>query len=75
MDEILLPGRLQDYGPKHSVFVPFFGIEAATITATTRFANFNNSAVLFFSHYREEDNSGYKLQFSNILENYPRMKI
>ena len=61
----------QDYGPKHSVFVPFFGIEAATITATARFANFNNSAVLFFSHYREEDNSGYKLQFSNILENYP----
>ena len=61
----------QDYGLKHSVFVPFFGVEAATITATARFASFNNSAVIFFSHYRNEDNSGYQLVFSSKLENYP----
>ena len=61
----------QDYGPKHSVFVPFFGVEAATITATARFASFNKSAVVFFSHYRNEDNSGYQLRFSPKLENYP----
>jgi len=61
----------QDYGPKHSVFVPFFGIQAATITATSRFARFNDSAVIFFSHYRNEDNSGYHLYFSPILTNYP----
>jgi KDO2-lipid IV(A) lauroyltransferase len=53
------------------VFVPFFGVPAATITATSRFAQVNNSAVVLFSHYRKEDNSGYHLNFSPILENYP----
>ena len=61
----------QDYGAKHSVFVPFFGIQAATITATSRFAGFNDSEVVFYSHYRNEDNSGYHLDFSPALENYP----
>ena len=61
----------QDYGAKHSVFVPFFGNRAATITATSRFAGANDSAVVFFSHYRKEDNSGYHLEFSPMLENYP----
>ncbi|MBT8147900.1 MAG: LpxL/LpxP family Kdo(2)-lipid IV(A) lauroyl/palmitoleoyl acyltransferase [Gammaproteobacteria bacterium] len=61
----------QDYGARHSVFVPFFGVEAATITATTRFARANDSEVIFFSHYRTEDNSGYHLEFSEPIENYP----
>jgi len=61
----------QDYGAKHSVFVPFFGNRAATITATSRFAGANDSAVVFFSHYRKENNSGYHLEFSPMLENYP----
>jgi len=61
----------QDYGAKHSVFVPFFGVEAATITATARFAKVNDSAVLFYSHYRNEDNSGYHLDFSPPLQGFP----
>lgn len=61
----------QDYGARHSVFVPFFGNEAATITATSRFARFNNSAVLFYRHYRNADNSGYHLEFGPELENFP----
>ncbi|PCJ25464.1 MAG: lipid A biosynthesis acyltransferase [SAR86 cluster bacterium] len=61
----------QDYGAKHSVFVPFFGNQAATITATSRFTKVNNSAVVFFSHYRNEDNSGYHLDFSPALSGYP----
>ncbi len=61
----------QDYGPRHSVFVPFFGVEAASITATARFARYNDSAVIFFSHFRLDDNSGYQLEFSPPLENYP----
>ena len=61
----------QDYGARHSVFVPFFGVEAATITATTRFARANDSEVIFFSHYRLEDNSGYHLEFSEPVHNYP----
>ncbi|MCY4356989.1 MAG: LpxL/LpxP family Kdo(2)-lipid IV(A) lauroyl/palmitoleoyl acyltransferase [Gammaproteobacteria bacterium] len=61
----------QDYGAKHSVFAPFFGNLAATITAGSRFARFNNSPVLFFSHYRRSDNSGYEIHFSPVLDNYP----
>lgn len=61
----------QDYGLRHSVFVPFFGNDAATITATSRFARFNDSAVLFYRHYRNADNSGYHLEFGPELENFP----
>ncbi|MGB4248057.1 MAG: LpxL/LpxP family Kdo(2)-lipid IV(A) lauroyl/palmitoleoyl acyltransferase [Pseudohongiellaceae bacterium] len=61
----------QDYGPRHSVYVAFFGVKAATITATSRFASFNDSAVIIFTHYRTADNSGYHLDFSLPLENYP----
>jgi KDO2-lipid IV(A) lauroyltransferase len=61
----------QDYGARHSVFVPFFNNQAATITATSRFARANDSPVIFCSHYRNEDDSGYHLYFSKPLENYP----
>jgi len=61
----------QDYGAQHSVFTPFFGIPAATITAGSRYAAFNDSPVLFFSHYRREDNSGYDIYFSEPLADYP----
>ncbi|MDT8429754.1 MAG: LpxL/LpxP family Kdo(2)-lipid IV(A) lauroyl/palmitoleoyl acyltransferase [Pseudomonadales bacterium] len=61
----------QDYGPKHSVFVEFFGVPAATITATSRFARLNNSPVIFFHHYRKPDNSGYHLAYSKPVENFP----
>lgn len=61
----------QDYGAKNSVFAPFFGVPAATITATSRFAKFNDSVIVFFSHYRNDDNSGYHIHFSKPLEGYP----
>lgn len=61
----------QNYAAKHSVFAPFFGIEASTITATTRFANLNQSPLLIFSHFRREDGSGYTLRLSAPLEKFP----
>lgn len=61
----------QNYAAKHSVFAPFFGIEASTITATTRFASLNQSPLLIFSHFRREDGSGYTLKLSPPLENFP----
>jgi len=36
----------QDYGRKESVFVPFFGIQTATITATSRIAKVSKAAVI-----------------------------
>ena len=61
----------QDYGARHSVFVPFFGVEAATITATSRFARMNNSPALMFSHTRNPAGSGYTLSIGPVLEGFP----
>ena len=60
----------QDYGIKHSLFAPFFGIPAATVPGTARFAALGNAQVIFFSHYREADGS-YSLELSPPLENFP----
>ena len=35
-----------DYGPKESIFVPFFGVQAATITGLPRLARLAHAAVL-----------------------------
>ena len=64
-------GPDQDYGRKHSTFAPFFGVEAATITATARFAKISGSPVLFFSHYRTKDDQQYVIELSAPLHNYP----
>jgi KDO2-lipid IV(A) lauroyltransferase len=61
----------QDYGPRRAVFVPFFGVPAATITATSRFAAVNQSVVLFFSHHRIDNNTRYHLDISAPLPGYP----
>ncbi len=45
----------QDYGRKHSVFAPFFGIPAASITATARILSLTHATPVIFSHYREGD--------------------
>jgi len=61
----------QDYGPKHSVFAPFFGVPAASITASSRLARFNNSPVLFMSHFRDWDALTWSVTFSPIIDGYP----
>lgn len=59
----------QDYGIKHSVFAPFFGIPAATVPGTGRFAALGNAQVMFYSHYRQIDGS-YLLEISPPLESF-----
>ncbi|WP_028467811.1 LpxL/LpxP family Kdo(2)-lipid IV(A) lauroyl/palmitoleoyl acyltransferase [Neptunomonas japonica] len=61
----------QDFGPKHSVYAPFFNVSAATITATSRFAKLNDSPILMFTHHRSQDDSGYELELFPVLENFP----
>jgi KDO2-lipid IV(A) lauroyltransferase len=61
----------QDYGRKHSVFVPFFGIQAATIVATSRFAKLNGSPVLFLSQHRDLASRRWTLNFSPPIEGFP----
>jgi KDO2-lipid IV(A) lauroyltransferase len=56
----------QDYGRRHSVFAPFFGQPAATITATSRMATINHSPVVFFSHFRNEKSLTWSLHFKRV---------
>jgi KDO2-lipid IV(A) lauroyltransferase len=62
----------QDYGRKHSVFAPFFGVPAATITVPGRYAKMSGAQVIMVSHYRLSDTQGYELVFSPVVENYPQ---
>lgn len=59
----------QDYGIKQSVFAPFFGIQAATVT-TARIAQLGRAAVLPFSHYRNNDGC-YRLVIGAELTDFP----
>lgn len=61
----------QDYGRKQSVFVPLFGIQAATVTATTKFARLGRARVLPFTQQRLPDGAGYRLVIHSPLEGFP----
>ncbi|PYC22888.1 lipid A biosynthesis lauroyl acyltransferase [Pseudomonas mosselii] len=61
----------QDYGIKQSIFVPLFGIPAATVTATTKFARLGKARVIPFTQRRLEDGSGYRLVVHPPLEDFP----
>lgn len=61
----------QDFGPSGSVFVPFFGILAATITATGKFARLGNARIIPFSHHLRPDGKGYDIEIHPPLEDFP----
>lgn len=59
----------QDMRGKDTVFAPFFGIPAATITATHQFARMTGCAVVPFFHRREGDR--YLLRVGEPLSPFP----
>jgi KDO2-lipid IV(A) lauroyltransferase len=59
----------QDMRGKDTVFAPFFGIPAATITATHQFARLTGCAVVPFFHRREGDR--YVLRIGEPLTPFP----
>ncbi|HET8707771.1 MAG TPA: lipid A biosynthesis acyltransferase, partial [Pseudomonadales bacterium] len=61
----------QDYGRKVSVFAPFFGVTAATITTTSKLAGFNRSPVLILGYHRNADDSGYTVRFEPLDVEFP----
>jgi Kdo2-lipid IVA lauroyltransferase/acyltransferase len=60
----------QDMRGKDSVFVPFFGVPAATITATHHLARLSGAAVIPFFHQRKPD-GGYVLRLEAALPDFP----
>jgi Kdo2-lipid IVA lauroyltransferase/acyltransferase len=61
----------QNFGRKHSIFVPFFGIQTATVPATSRLAAIDNTPVLPIIQQRLPDNRGYRLVIEKALDNFP----
>lgn len=59
----------QDMRGKDTVFAPFFGIPAASITATHQLARLSGAAVVPFFHRREGDR--YVLRVAEPLEDFP----
>ena len=60
-----------DFGAKDAEFVPFFGVQAATLTATARIAAATGAQVMpviatFLPGYQ-----GYRVKFYPVWENYP----
>lgn len=60
-----------DFGEKDAEFVPFFGIQAATLTATARIAAATGAQVMpviatFLPNYR-----GWRVKFYPVWDNYP----
>jgi KDO2-lipid IV(A) lauroyltransferase len=68
---VLWYGPDQDYGLGQGLYVPFFGIQAATVYATARFAQKTGAAVVPFSHVRLPGSQGYKITLYPMLDNFP----
>ena len=60
----------QDMRGKDAVFAPFFGVQAATITATHHLARLSGAKVMPFFHRRTPD-GGYAIRLEAPLDAFP----
>src|SRR3546814_14085057 len=60
-----------DFGLRDSVFVPFFGVQACTLTAVSRLAQMSGARVVPFVAEVLPDYRGYKLNIFEPLQNFP----
>lgn len=61
----------QDMRGKDSVFAPFFGIPASTITATHHLARMSGAAVIPFVHRRLPADDGYVIRLDPPMADFP----
>ncbi|EHM45887.1 putative cold shock-induced palmitoleoyl transferase [Yokenella regensburgei ATCC 43003] len=62
----------QDYGPKGSVFAPFFSVpDAATTNGTYVLSKLSGSALLTITMVRKATKDGYRLYISEAINDYP----
>lgn len=61
----------QDYGRKVSEFVPWFGIEAATVSSTPRLLKMAKVPAIGISHRRLPGYKGYEIEFMPAIEGLP----
>jgi len=60
-----------DLGPRDALFVPFFGVQAATVTALSRFARLANAVIVPVVVRQLPGGEGYVLRMYPAWENYP----
>jgi KDO2-lipid IV(A) lauroyltransferase len=60
-----------DFGPRDAIFVPFFGVPAATIDAVPRLAALTGAAVVPVLIEQRPAGEGYLIRFLPAWENYP----
>ena len=58
-----------DHGARHSVFVPFFGVQAATLPMVSKLAKLTGAKVIW--GIAETTPEGYVMHLSKPLENFP----
>jgi KDO2-lipid IV(A) lauroyltransferase len=61
----------QDFGPKQSLFAPFFGVQTATLLATHRLPRISGCQVLIMMPRYDAQQDRYIVDFSPALEDFP----
>lgn len=61
----------QDHGRHNAVFVPFFGIPAATVSALPRLARLTNAQIIPVITRQLPGGQGYRVRFYPPWDNYP----
>ena len=61
----------QNYGGKTRVFVPFFGVQTSTITATTKLAKMTGATVVPFTQKRLDKADHYELEIHPPFSPFP----
>jgi KDO2-lipid IV(A) lauroyltransferase len=61
----------QDYGIDHSIFVPFMGVPAATVTGLTRLAKLSKARVVPIFFNVDKSSAGYTVTCEPALEGFP----
>lgn len=61
----------QDFGGRQSVFAPFFGVSASTLTTTAQLARLGRANICCAFHYRDPVTHRYRLVFRPVPEQFP----
>lgn len=61
----------QDFKSERTVFAPFFGVPASTLTATGRIAKATGAPFLPYAPVRKADGSGYRIVIEPPIEGFP----
>lgn len=64
-----------DFGPRDAIFVPFFGVMAATIDAVPRLAALTGAAVVPIVIKQKSVGQGYLIRILPSWENYPTQDV